>query len=173
VSEVPTIDVQLNPDDYIKASLAVSELSRKSKFQLAALMGGVACVAVFLAVYLEDVRSAVLIGAASVGAAGGGLLAKRITLPRKTRRIFAQTPMLRRPFQITWDERALTSTNEQGSGTYPWAEFHKTRELAGLFLVFFSDVMFVIIPKRAFRDEATLRDFRECMQTHVRPRNRD
>jgi YcxB-like protein len=171
VSDVPTIDVQLEPEDYVKASLAVSELSRKGILQLTALMVGVAVVAVFVAVYLGDVSSAILIGASSAGAAGGVLIAKRLTLPRKTRRIFAQTPSLQRPFQITWDERTLSSSSQQGAVSYPWAEFHKTRELAGYFLVFLSEVMFIIIPKRAFPDEATLRNFRECLRTHVQPRH--
>jgi YcxB-like protein len=99
----------------------------------------------------------------------GALLATRIMVPRKARRIFAQTPALQRPYQVTWDDRALTSTSQQGAGMYPWAEFHKSREIAGLFLIFLSDVMFIMVPKRDFPDGMTMRNFRECTQTRVRP----
>jgi hypothetical protein len=166
---VPTIDVRLEPDDYVNASLAAAELSWKGSVKLAVVAIVLLLVATFFVVFEDDVHNAVLTCTAGFGGMGGALLANRILLPRKARRIFAQTPALQRPYQVTWDDHALTSTNQQGAGTYPWAEFHKARELAGIFLIFFSDVMFIMVPKRDFPDDATMQTFRECIQTRVRP----
>jgi hypothetical protein len=166
---VPTIEVRLQPEDYVKASFAVAEMSWKKIFKLAAVAIVVMLAAIYFAVFEDDVHGALVMCGAAFGAMGGVLLAKRIILPRKARRIFAQTPGLQRPYQVTWDDRALTTTNQQGAGTYPWNEFHKSREVAGLFLIFFSEVMFIMVPKRSFPDDATMHNFRECIQTHVRP----
>jgi hypothetical protein len=169
---VPTIEIQLVPEDYVAACRTVTERTRKQTTALTAAMMVVVLVAAFLVVCEDDVRTAILTCGASFGGTAGVFLARRLTLPRKARRIFAQTPALQRPSYVTWDDRTLISANQQGSGTYPWAEFHKSRGLAGIFLVFLSDVMFIMIPKRAFPDDAMLRDFRECIQTHVRPSGR-
>ncbi len=166
---MPTIEVRLQADDYVKANVAIAQLSWKGMFKLAIVAIVLLLVATFFLVFDDDVHTAVLTCTAGFGGMGGALLANRILLPRKARRIFAQTPALQRPYQVTWDDRALTSTNQQGAGTYPWAEFHKSRELAGLFLIFFSDVMFVMVPKRDFPDDATMRNFRECIEAHVQP----
>ncbi len=166
---MPTIEVRLEPEDYVKASLAVAGLSSKGIFRLAAVAIAILLVATFFVVFEDDVHGALLTCTAGFGGMGGALLANRIVIPRKARRVFAQTPAFQRPYQVTWDDRALTSTNHQGAGTYPWAEFHKARELAGLFLIFFSDVMFIMVPKRDFPDDATMRNFRDCIQTRVRP----
>jgi hypothetical protein len=144
-------------------------LSWKGIFKIAAWAIVVMLIATSYAVFEDDVHGALLICTAWFGAVGGALLATRIMVPRKARRIFAQTPALQRPYQVTWDDRALTSTNQQGAGMYPWAEFHKSREIAGLFLIFLSDVMFIMVPKRDFPDDVTMRNFRECIQTRVRP----
>jgi hypothetical protein len=169
IGGVPTIEVRLEPEDYVTASRAVAELSWKGIFQLAGVAIVVMLVATFFVVVEDDLQMALVTCGAAFGAGGGVFLAKRITLPRKAHRIFAQTPSLQRPYQVTWDDRALTATSQQGAGMYPWAEFHKSRELAGLFLIFLSDVMFIMVPKRDFPDDATMRNFRECIQTYVRP----
>jgi len=163
------VEVQLQPEDYVKASMAVAQWSWKSGVKFAGGMLAVLSVVVYAAMREGVYHAAFVSGMGTIGAVIGMHVMKWTLLPRKARRIFAQTPAMRRPYQVTWDERTMTSTSEYGSGTFPWAEFHKTRELAGQFLVFFSDVAFIMIPKRAFPDEFTLHDFRKCLQTGVRP----
>jgi hypothetical protein len=166
---VPTVEVRLEPEDYVKASKAVSQLSWRSTRNLVAVCGLALLAAAYFAVVDHDTYGALLTCCAAMGAVIGVLVVKVITIPRKARRVFAQTPALQRPYQVAWDDQAVTSTNLHGTGTYPWAEFHKSRELPDMFLVFFSDVMFIMVPKRAFPDDATLQHFRDSIQTHVRP----
>ncbi len=165
---MPTIEVRLEPEDYVQASVAVAQLSWRGVYKLTALSLVIVMVAAFFVLFEHDIPGARLVIGAAFGAMGSVLVAQRILIPRKARRIFAQTPALQRPYQVTWDDRALTATNQQGAGTYPWTEFHKSRELAGLFLIFFSDVMFVMVPKRDFPDDATLENFRECVRSRLR-----
>jgi hypothetical protein len=45
-------------------------------------------------------------------------------------------------------------------GTTTWQQFHKAVELDRQFVLFFSEVMFLMIPKRSLPDETTLDNFR-------------
>ena len=51
--------------------------------------------------------------------------------------------------------------------TLKWSEVHRTKEDDRQFLVFMSDVMFVMVPKRAFPDDQTLTSFRTTINDCV------
>jgi hypothetical protein len=162
------VEVQLEADDYVKACLAIARFTRRSILVIVASSIVFVSGSLFLFSQAGNSRAGAGLSGAWFGALAGVYLVRRLGIPIKARRIFGQSPALQRPYQITWDDQALTTIHREGTGTFPWAEFHKARELDTQFLVFFSDPSFLMVPKRAFPDDATLRNFRDCIHAHVR-----
>ena len=109
------------------------------------------------------------IGLAAIVALGGVwlLCARFVLLPTRSRRIFRQQKNLHQPFQITWDDETMATTATSGHNTTPWQDFLKWRENTKLFLLYRSDVMFNLIPKRAFSDSEGVEDFRRLAKEKI------
>lgn len=71
-----------------------------------------------------------------------------VLLPWNVRRIFSQQKELSVPLEHEITDSALVSSSQYGSGVRPWADFHKWKEDKDVLLLYMSDVMFVLIPKR-------------------------
>jgi hypothetical protein len=91
----------------------------------------------------------------------GAWIGHTLTVGPKAKRVFWQQHGLRRPQVVSWNDSGLTVTGEDGQSTIRWRDLHKVRELDDQFTLFLSDVVFLMIPKRAFTDSETLADFRE------------
>jgi hypothetical protein len=68
-------------------------------------------------------------------------------------------------FDFNLDE--ITWKNTHSQGTTNWSLYKKYIESKTLFLLYQQTNLFVIIPKRAFVDEAQLNQFREILQEKV------
>lgn len=107
---------------------------------------------------------------ALVGVGLGGWIGRGISIAATARRLFRQQKMLHRPYDVSWTAEAITLTSDHGASTICWPDFHKRRETDEQFLLFLSDVSFLMVPKRAFPDTTLLTEFRNVVTQRVAAR---
>ncbi len=83
-------------------------------------------------------------------------LYRYLIMPRQVKRIFNQQKELNSPFEIEFSEAGLSFSNEFGQTLRPWQMFLKWKENEKIFMLYHSDVMFSMFPKRLFTDGSHL-----------------
>ena len=76
-----------------------------------------------------------------------------VQMPRRSRRVYAQQKSLQVPKQASWDAESLSLTSARGSYRFEWSDFLRIVENDAAILLFQSDALFNIIPKRALSAE--------------------
>jgi len=79
-------------------------------------------------------------------------LYRYVILPNRIKKIYAQQKELHSPFEIEFTDTAMIFSNEFGNATRPWNHFTKWKENDELILLYHSDVIYNILPKRIFTD---------------------
>ncbi|MGB2713786.1 MAG: YcxB family protein [Vicinamibacterales bacterium] len=163
---MPTVHVQLEERDYVRAARAAARPGRRI---LIALGIGSALVIVgallgWRAGYMREALIAAFVWFFGLIGAGIGQM---LSIAPKAKRVFRQQHGLRRTHEITWTDTGLTVSGEDGQSTTRWTDFHKARELDDQFLLFLSDAIFLMIPKRAFPDSSLLQSFRESIASSI------
>ena len=95
-----------------------------------------------------------------VGGVIGGSIVSYIYVPWKTKRVFRQQKSLQREFTISWDANGVRTKSENGEFSSSWSDFLRWKESEALFLIYLSDIQFLMIPKRAFGDKVEIEGFR-------------
>lgn len=168
------VPIQLEESDYLAAQALHSKLSRNWVVAFWLAMLPLAAVTVWVLVYGRDNLSngevAGLVGGTLGGLIGGvvgGLGVRYFFVPWKHKRVFRQQTSLHLPFRFSWSEEEILSENERGSIKTKWSEIVKWKEDDRLFLLYISDVMFLIFPKRAFADQRELSQFRHALNSRA------
>lgn len=86
-----------------------------------------------------------------------------ILLPRKSRRVYEQRKDLQRPCSFSASDAGLLSSAEGVTGLKPWSDYLKWKESDSTLLLYMSDHMYQIIPKRFFASAADLDAFRSVV----------
>jgi hypothetical protein len=153
------IQVQLDAEDYVSASILHTRWTRKW------IVLSLLCIVAGLLLVLVHQEWSRLAGYMLVGSAVGGSIGheamRRFQLPRKARRLFSQQKNLQRPIGFTWDQHGLDWTSENGAGRIPWDDFIKWRQNERVVLLYHSDLLFQMLPKRAFTEEGQLQSIME------------
>ena len=106
-----------------------------------------------------------IIGSGLIGGAIGGALGRevmrRVWLSYRSRRLFTQHKALHKPIEFEWDQEALSVRTESANGRTPWADYARRREDRQVILLYLSDALFQVIPRRCFSDAAQEQSFRE------------
>ena len=92
------------------------------------------------------------------------LLFRYVILPSRTKKIFTQQKETNAPFEMEITEDNLVASNEFGNAIRPWKNFTKWKENEELLLLYISDIMFVIIPKRLIPDPKQLEMIKSFIQ---------
>jgi hypothetical protein len=87
---------------------------------------------------------------------GAFLLYRYYLLPRQVRKIFFQQKELSSPFEIEINEEGLKFSNEYGNSLRPWDHYTKWKENNELILLYHSDLVYSIIPKRFVTDPSQI-----------------
>lgn len=90
----------------------------------------------------------------------------RISAWMITRRYFAN-PELAGNITIEADKTELKSTSRAGDGALKWEEFTRWLESNEAFLLILYKGNFLIIPKKAFADEARINEFRDLIKEKI------
>ncbi len=113
----------------------------------------------------EIVSSWSLILPIAAAVVGLYLLSYYAYLPWNARRIFNQQKEYSAPFEIELTPEAMLAFSQYGYSSRPWGEFHKWREDERLLLLYLSDVLYIVIPKR-FLDEQQAAQIRALLREH-------
>lgn len=157
------ISVQLEADDYVAAQRVHTRWTRRRLGVVAAMLVTASLFA--LAGMYE--RWFLVIACGLLCGVVGGVFAnefvRRVVLPRRSRRIFAQQKNLQRPFEFWWDDDALHGSNDRGNVATPWGDYLRSRRDDRVILLYLSDAMFQIVPMRCF-EPAQLAEFLERVE---------
>jgi YcxB-like protein len=88
-------------------------------------------------------------------------------LPYKSIRSYRQRKNLQRETYFVASDNGLMGQNENGYMTTPWGDYLKWKEGRGGFLLYVSDELFQVIPKRFFQSESETAAFREMLRAKV------
>lgn len=155
------IEVRLEDADHLAAQRVHTRWTRRQ------VLVHVAVIAVGALLLLVPSRAhwTVIAGSALLGGAIGGALWREIMrwlwLPYRARRLFAQHKALHKPIEFEWDHEALSLRTESAIGRTPWSDYAHRREDGRVVLLYLSDVVFHVIPRRCFTDAAQEQSFRE------------
>jgi hypothetical protein len=71
-------------------------------------------------------------------------------LPWKARRMFGQQKSLHETYELAWDDEGLSMRGRLGQGRTPWNDYLKKKENERIVLLYQSDLLFQMLPRRAF-----------------------
>lgn len=92
-----------------------------------------------------------------------------VYLPLKIRRIYRQQRSLQVASELDFGGQGITVTSEMGLARLAWDDFVKWKENRRLIVLYTSDVMMHIYPRRCFTDEGWAA-FRQTVAAHVKKR---
>jgi len=95
------------------------------------------------------------------------LLHWTVVLPMKWRRIYKQQQSLHRSFSLEITDDGISAQSDNLQGDTPWSDYVRWKEGDGVFLLYWSDVLFQIIPFRFFGDDEKIREFRTILSRKV------
>jgi len=97
-------------------------------------------------------------------------LYRYVFLPNRVKKIFTQQKEFSLPFEIEFTETGMRSSNEVGNSNRPWTNFVKWKENKELFMLYHSDVLFTMIPKRFFTDPQQIEMVRSFLEKNNVPK---
>ena len=161
-AESPTFSGTLTVDDFVDANAWHFRKQRRRQYITTACIF-IAGVAMMFTSWRPSGEFFVSIGL-------GGTIAffsmHTFRLPRAWRKVFAQQKSFHQMFRYTWTIDGLLVATDLGQATRPWSHFSRVEESDRILMLYQSDAMFELIPKRwfanndamiAFRNEATRR----------------
>jgi len=90
-----------------------------------------------------------------------------VYIPWKTRRTYKQQKSLQREAKMTFDESGFSAANEFGSGITPWSDYVRWKENDHLFLLYISDPLYHMVPKRMFSKTDDVDQLRQILLTNI------
>lgn len=89
-----------------------------------------------------------------------------VLLPLKARKIFKQQKTLQVPYESELTDEAYAAVSVHGTATIAWKEFHKYKMNKDTILVYQSDAIYHMFPKRWFTEEQFI-EFKSILQTQL------
>lgn len=158
-----TISGTLTADDYVAAQRLHLRKWRKRQHWV---LGGLAAAGLIVMSIGPFMLGAILFGAGAGGAIGAMMQYKR-TLPRVWRKLFEQQQSLQQPFHYRWDNAGLHVSTPLAQALRPWPHFIRRIEDENSLLLYHSDAMFELIPKRWFGNARLPDDLEMLISVHV------
>ncbi|MCP4644461.1 MAG: YcxB family protein [bacterium] len=169
-------ELQITYDDYKSAMRCHVAPRRVFKFLLYALLAAMlapyalGCLLAFSAFLTGDGR---VFHALAFGAVSWALLFGYMALlfgvlrPYRWRKNYRQQKLFRKPIQYEFTEAKFLTSGDYGNTAIPWHEFHKWEEGKHVFLVYVSDVLLTIIPKRIFASQEEQEQLRSYLTNGI------
>ena len=90
-----------------------------------------------------------------------------IILPFRSRKIYLQQKLMQLPCDFSFDESSMQAKSGVGTSSICWDMLHKWKENKDLILVYQSDAIFHMFPKRCFASESDINEFRSILIKHL------
>jgi hypothetical protein len=95
------------------------------------------------------------------------LLQFLVYAPYNLRRQYSQRKDLQRELAFVTSDAGLSIQTDHGAMSTPWQDYLKWKEGRTLFLLYLSDAMFQIVPKRFFASASDVDAFRDTLRSRV------
>jgi hypothetical protein len=90
-----------------------------------------------------------------------------VWVPRKVRRSYSQRKDFRHEISMMVTSAGVAARTEQGNSVKPWSDYLKWKEGKSVFLLYLSDHMFQIVPKRFFAAHEDIDAFRNVIRQSI------
>ena len=101
------------------------------------------------------------------------VLVQFVIVPQQLKRVFNQQKDFTAPFEIELSDGEFSLKNQFGTSHLPWNAFVKWKEDKEILLLYRSDIMFNLLPKRLLSNEGEFEYVREKLrQNNVPPVNK-
>lgn len=97
------------------------------------------------------------------------LMYRYILLPQHARRIFKQQQKHDTPIEVEFLEQTIRTSSLYGNSDSPWTHFIKWQEGNKILMLYYSDVLCVIVPKRCFNNDEQIKYVRSRLRAHNIP----
>jgi YcxB-like protein len=87
--------------------------------------------------------------------------------PRKWRQNYEQRKDFHGGVTLNASEAGIESRTSLGHAISPWSHFRKWKKGKDVFLLYFSNSMFLLIPKRFFQSDDSINEFRALLSSKV------
>lgn len=152
----------LTADDFVAAQTLHMRKWRKRQYAFFAFIGILGGTLVW-----SGARMPGMIGiGACIGGLAGIFALHRRRLPGTWKKLFEQQKSLHERFCYSWDDSGLHVVTTLGQARRPWSHFTDLDEDAHLILLYHSDAMFELIPKRWFAEAEFLDSLRAEISRH-------
>ena len=143
---------QLQWTDYLNSTLLHMQPGRLSKIVLYGelLLVGCAFIGGFYLLVIGRLERPISFFLPLIIFLGIYPLYRYLLLPNRVKKIFSQQKDLSSPFEMEFTDTALVASNEFGNSNRPWGNFIKWKENDDLLILYHSDILYTIIPKRIF-----------------------
>ena len=135
----------------------------RSPYKLLAVIGAIYITSVALVVISDGPLLLTAVFTPIGGLTGIAVVAGPI-LRWRAIKIFEQQIDLHQSVEISWDQEGFRASTSNAQSITPWGDFVRFRETARMLLLYRSDVIFHMIPTRAFENREQLNDFRSYAQ---------
>ena len=92
-----------------------------------------------------------------------------VYIPFRLKREYRQQKHSQKEVTIAITENSLNTQTENGHLNKPWADYLKWKEGGRMFLLYYSDSVYMIVPKRFFLSALDMDTFRKSLGEKVRP----
>ena len=90
-----------------------------------------------------------------------------VWVPRKVRRSYAQRKDFQHEISMVVTSAGIEARTEQGYSVKPWRDYLKWKEGKSVFLLYLSDQLFQIVPKRFFAAGGDIDTFRDLIRRSI------
>jgi len=97
------------------------------------------------------------------------LFVRLLYLPRRIRNVYGQQRNLQLPFESVCTDSGIESSNANTTSRVPWDHLIRWKESNTLFVLYQSDLLFNIVPKRCFAQPEQADAFRDLLTERLGP----
>ena len=101
---------------------------------------------------------------------GFPILNRYVLQPNRARKNFVKQKELSLPFELEFTEAGMNFSNDLGNSTRPWAYFTKWKENEEIMLLYQSDALVTMIPKRLFADPQQIETVQALLEKNAVPK---
>lgn len=88
-----------------------------------------------------------------------------VIIPYLSRRIYLQQKSLHIEHQFEWDDQFVYFHSQDTEGKMRWSDFTKFKENRNMLLLYHSDSLYNMMPKRCFSSHETFEDFKSHLSS--------
>ena len=161
------ITVQLTADDYIRAQrlgLRPRPVLKYIGYIILILLACVFARQIYDAVYRGKIDTNFWI---VLGGISYFVLLYFVIMPVRMKRLFKQQKALHTPAELEFTDSHFSGSSEHGSFEMKWEEFHKWKKNKYLILIYQSDALMHIIPRRSFDSQTDFETLEAILKKHL------